>query len=837
VSKWARFVVGLAAIRVGLAMVVYLSAPQVQQIDAQLPPSWVYAVLCAALTLLGLGLLLTNRHDERAAWLGGLFVLIGAPLASQLIQGRVSGTVLFLFSYIRLDPFIGVFLWRFLERFPSELAPVLARRARVFSAILAGVALWSAVAFFLTGWPGLQSLPGWSRGMVSATRGSLWLVTLSVSAAALLVLLWRANMAQSEDRWRVRLFATGLLVGLAPITLEILVEESWPAYQRFIYRPSVRPWVGVVIFGALATVPWVTAYSVLFDRVVEVRVVLRTAVQHALARYTILAATLVPFAALAIFFIDHRQESLVALFMDGPRPAILTACVGLGIATLRMRTRWLDAVDRRYFREAYDVRQMLTRVMTGLGSGGPLELGPKLADEIDRALHADAEVFLADVGRGALCDVRERLPPIALTATLISLVVADSRPMDVDLASPSSPLRRLPEHEQRWLARGGFSLLVGFRGADGGAAGLLALTPKKSGLAYSADDRHLLSAIASAAAIVLDNLRLRRASDSGGEPAAARECPKCSRLWPSDAELCTCGSELTLASVPYILRGVFRFEQRIGAGAMGVVYRAVDLNLGRQVAIKALPRITPEHIARVRREARAMAVVTHPNLAVIHGVETWQDVPFLVEEYVSGGTLARRLASSRPEIGDVLEWGVTLSDFLVYLHAHGIVHCDIKPSNIGFTDDGILKVLDFGLARLLRDVALSSHESTITHAGVGTGSTDAGLNAGPFGTPHFMSPEAIIGDRPRPSRDLWALAVLLFDAISGRPPFEGADMMALHTRGSSDNPFPDIRTLRPDVPAAMAAFFEAALARDLTVRLADTPAFAAAVRRLREQCR
>ena len=158
-----------------------------------------------------------------------------------------------------------------------------------------------------------------------------------------------------------------------------------------------------------------------------------------------------------------------------------------------------------------------------------------------------------------------------------------------------------------------------------------------------------------------------------------------------------------MATVPHVLRGVFRFEKRIGAGGMGVVYRATDLNLKRDVAIKTLPRLTADHAVQLKREAQAMALLNHPNLAVIHGIESWRGTPFLVEEYLAGGTLADRLREGPMAVGEALEIGIGLAGVIGQLHASGIIHCDIKPSNIGFSQTGVMKLLDFGLAHLFRE--------------------------------------------------------------------------------------------------------------------------------------
>jgi serine/threonine protein kinase len=208
-----------------------------------------------------------------------------------------------------------------------------------------------------------------------------------------------------------------------------------------------------------------------------------------------------------------------------------------------------------------------------------------------------------------------------------------------------------------------------------------------------------------------------------------------------------------------------------GRGGMGVVYRARDLELHRAVALKTLPGVAPQGALRLRHEARSMAALVHPNLALIFGAESWRGVPVLVVEYLGGGTLAQRLPGPLP-VREVLGWGVLLANALEAMHSNGILHRDVKPSNIGFTSDGTPKLLDFGLARL------------ITEAGAApTASTDwsAGENSNPnltrsgrvVGTPLYLSPEALKGAAPRPAQDLWALSMALYEAMEGKHPCRG----------------------------------------------------------------
>ncbi len=215
--------------------------------------------------------------------------------------------------------------------------------------------------------------------------------------------------------------------------------------------------------------------------------------------------------------------------------------------------------------------------------------------------------------------------------------------------------------------------------------------------------------------------------------------------------------------------------KKVGAEGMGIVYRAVDLTLRRPVAIKALPRMSPVASLRLRREARAIAAVNHPNLAMIFGAQTWKGTPMLVFEFLEGGSLRDLLKRGQLPYAEALQLGITLADVLDHIHGAGILHRDIKPGNIGFTATHVPKLMDFGLARIFSWTQWQDHstlyrenedpDQTLT---VPFGSTGDGK--GLAGTPLYLSPEAIKGLKPSPLNDLWALAITLFESLAGAHP-------------------------------------------------------------------
>ena len=817
----------MAVLRVSVALVVYLSG-QVEPTGNSPIPEWAYAIISFSFGIVGAMLVVGNRSDVRASWLGGVLLLLASPLTASLIPAAYA-PVGPLIGRVRPEAFLPVFCWRFLMEFPSALA---GSRRRVAAAVSAAGVLFGTVAaavnlsFYV--WP-VTELYAW-RALFAARSGlgsMYWPMVFLPSAAAFVGLVVRMTTSSGPDLFRARVFVGGLAAGLLPVFVEVTVEETWPWFKNFVHQPSVEPWVGFSLFAPLATVPLLTAYSVVYDRIVEMRVVLRAALQYLLARVSIIGLTSLPFVALTLYLIQHRAEPLVIL-LAGPRPLALVGAVLAGIVTLKARRRWLHVLDRRFFREQYDSHLLLTQLTDEIISKSPAEIAARLSSEIEQALHAQADLFVADDTRGLLADPLERRPPIAVAATLVSLAMADTRPMDLDL-DPGSALARLPDVERVWIDAGGYRLIIPLRTRSGEPAGLVALGQKRSELPFSDSDRRSLATLTTTIALALENERLRHTPDPTTEPPA-RECLACSRLHPPDAAACSCGGALREGSAPHTLRGVFRLDRRIGAGGMGVVYHAMDLSLGREVAIKTLPRVTPAHVSRLQREAMAMASLVDANLAVIYGIETWRGIPFLVEEYLSGGTLADRLLGGPLAISDALDIGVTLASALGRLHAAGIVHCDIKPSNIGFSRNGVVKLLDFGLVHLLRATGCD-----VTSALTTTDPPTASLvvtNRGVMGTPPYMSPEALHAEQPAPSFDRWALSVVLYEAIAGRRPFVGADAREVGER-ICQGVFPGLHTLRKDCSDELTLFFARALATDASLRPDSAESLASQIESLR----
>ncbi len=213
--------------------------------------------------------------------------------------------------------------------------------------------------------------------------------------------------------------------------------------------------------------------------------------------------------------------------------------------------------------------------------------------------------------------------------------------------------------------------------------------------------------------------------------------------------------------------GPYKILASIGAGGMGEVYRAQDAKLGRDVALKVLPAEMahdPERLARFHREAKALAQLDHPNIVTIHSVEECNGVHFLTMQLVEGRSLDRVIPASGLPLEQIVEIARALGDALAVAHDKGIVHRDLKPGNVMVTNEGHVKVLDFGLAKDVR--AANGGDLTLTS----DSQTQIGVV---MGTPAYMSPEQAAGRLLDHRTDIFSLGVVLHEMATGRAAVRG----------------------------------------------------------------
>src|ERR1700676_53365 len=277
----------------------------------------------------------------------------------------------------------------------------------------------------------------------------------------------------------------------------------------------------------------------------------------------------------------------------------------------------------------------------------------------------------------------------------------------------------------------------------------------------------------------------------------------------------------------------YKIVRKIGGGGMGVVYEAEDTKLGRRVALKFLPIESDKDapsLERFVREARAASALNHPGICTIHAIEEHDGRTFIAMELLEGQSLDRMLTGAPPPIARILEMGVQLADALDAAHKKGIVHRDIKPANIFVTDRGIVKILDFGLAKLLQDEQETLGGDTI-------GDTAQHLLTSPgtaVGTIAYMSPEQARGEELDARSDLFSLGAVLYQMVTGKHPFPGSTSAVVFDNILHRAPVSPI-SVRPGVPVELERILNKALEKDVDLRYQVAAELRADLKRLQRE--
>jgi serine/threonine protein kinase/tetratricopeptide (TPR) repeat protein len=259
----------------------------------------------------------------------------------------------------------------------------------------------------------------------------------------------------------------------------------------------------------------------------------------------------------------------------------------------------------------------------------------------------------------------------------------------------------------------------------------------------------------------------------------------------------------------------YKVLEKIGEGGMGEVYRAEDTKLGRNVAVKFLPEKLAQNreaLERFQREARAASALDHPNICTIYDIGEHEGQPFIVMQYLKGQTLKERIAVAPIETDELLELGIQAIDALDAAHAEGIIHRDIKPSNVFITQRGYLKVLDFGVAKLLHEPEVDPEMPTVPPAAEQTTATYTTI-----GTAAYMSPEQALAKPLDPRSDLFSLGAMLYEMATCKLPFQGDNVVAVFNQLLNKVPTSPVR-LNPDVPEQLEKIIGKCLAKEPNLR-------------------
>ena len=269
----------------------------------------------------------------------------------------------------------------------------------------------------------------------------------------------------------------------------------------------------------------------------------------------------------------------------------------------------------------------------------------------------------------------------------------------------------------------------------------------------------------------------------------------------------------------------YEILKKLGEGGMGVVYQARDTRLGRLAALKALPHDlldSPEQIQRLEREARAISALNHPNIATLYGIEEEDGRKFLALEYLPGGTLYEKLAGLkqaqlRPSLEQAVDWAIQIAEGLAHAHQHGIVHRDVKSSNVLFADESRVKITDFGLAKLADADGYMAADDVST-----------------LGTPPCMSPEQALNSEVDHRSDIFSFGIVLFEMLTGEMPFRGPNAAAV-LHDIAYTPAPPLNQFRAGIPDALQRIVSKTLEKDRERRYQSVTQVLADLRRFRSE--
>ena len=761
----------------------------------------------AALLIVALG-----ARGMTATFMTLAFLLMGAtdvgPLMGAEWRIPVVGATLVAFSWNLVAvaiPIIGLSVLYFPSRTPlldrhRWIAPSL----WVVSVPLASIG--GVTTAFLLGASDMGPPVAWlaSRPWVFNTAFALGLAT-NVALVVHGVRRYLNNPDSLERRRTQTVLATAVpgMVGYVMVTAVPLVAAG-------LGFPFRWPWQVAVFFECVVLLSaFGLAYAVAVRRAMSPRTALRQGLQYALARKTLAVLTALPAVALIVGLVRQSDQPLSAIVQG--RPLFYLTSLLLIAMGLRYRDAAQKWLDRRFFRTEYDAKEILL----SLASRVPHETDPRaliglVLTDVEAALHPTAIAVLAENGLTyEVIEARHLIPPpLPAASGLVQLRQWSDAPLEVVLSDPRSAIARLPSSDREWLRASDTALVVPVfagSGVDRPLVGFIVLGHKRSEESFTGEDRRLLAGIAAQMGLALDLSRLRR--QAAGTPRSPMVSPA-----PDAAT----GVLPVSIDVGVTVEGKYRIDALIGRGGMGAVYRARDMRLDRDVAVKVVRGDLVSSAGareRFRREAQLAARLQHPSIVTVFDYGTLPDgAAYLVMEYVRGEDLRARITRGTLDWKDAVRLLAAVADGVDAAHREHILHRDLKPENVLLPESGgPPKVLDFGVAKLMASVDAGG---TITAGGT------------IVGTPAYMAPEQLRGGPVDARADIYSLAVMAFEMLTGRLPFGAGSFVDVAVRQTEDPPLDDV-----DMPHRLTGVLRRALSFDPARRPHTATALATEVQR------
>jgi eukaryotic-like serine/threonine-protein kinase len=779
----------------------------------------------------------------------------GGPMYGAELEFPVIGGLLLVFGWL-VTPLAFPIIGLAVLFFPSRAA-ILDRYHWIYPGLAAASAPMFvisivAAAFLLGVDSAIEPLAWFTR------HGWIFDASFAVALGANLVIVaegvnrYRHNEDVNERRRIQIVVYTGV-----PAVFAYAVKAGVPLLSSLVGRPVELPVAIEAVLQAIVLLPSVALpYAVAVKRVFSPRTVLRRSLQYALARRTLSILIVLPFVALGFSLVTQRSRPLGDIVLE--QPLFYLISLTLAVLAFRYRDQAQGWLDRRFFRAEYDAREILVSLANRVPhENDPATLVSMVMTEVDNALQPESIAVLAGEERQLdVMSTRRTTPhPLPRDSGLATLLRWSDEPLEVFLDDEHSPAARLPAADRAWVQAAGVSLLVPILVGSGerqSLIGVIALGNKRSEEPYTPEDRRLLSGIAAQMGLALDLSRLRRRVSTGEaeriaasadearvpssitssptigfEAASLVMCPACHRCFDpaavrgadGHARCPTDNNPLQpVLGIPVVVDGKYRIDALVGRGGMGAVFRARDLRLERDVAIKTVSaELVADSVSRTRfqREAQIVARLQHPAIVTVFDFGSLpHGSAFLVMEFVPGEDLRQLLTREKTlPLDRTIDLISGVAAGVDAAHRAGVLHRDLKPENILLPASGAgPKVLDFGVAKMTDLGGDSSH--TITHG------------ATIVGTPAYMAPEQLRGETVDGRADVYSLAVVTYEAITGRLPFGTGSFIDVGIKQADGSQRIDVAEL----PSHLADLLRQALSLDRDERPPTAATFAERLR-------
>jgi len=633
---------------------------------------------------------------------------------------------------------------------------------------LAVLPFWFA-DMYLTGWFDVQSPSRHTLLVISNISVGIFLL------AALAALLTGYFQASLTDKRRIQIIAAGFAL--------IAVPNVFALTASTFLNTFTGDWLFFFVRLSTIILPFIFAYAIVRHKVIPISLVIRRGLQYLLATNALRLLLLIPVGGIVWNAVADPHRRLDEIFLHNSLGFYVCVVAG-AVLILISRFGLREWIDKKFFRQQYVQEVILRELSESVKESDSLPVLSRLVSErIQKALHpTSVYLFFRDQDRGSDFslsytttggdDTNHRL---ASESPLLQFMETERRSIEF----PDPRTAELPVAERSWLRSIGANLLVPMHGTDGKLAGFFTLGEKMSEIPYTGRDRELLETVANQIALMHENLTLKdrvrqeqkiRTEVLSRVDASSlnllKECPKCGLCYDRKAERCDIDRAELIFTLPVerLVENRYRLVRLLGKGAMGAVYEATDIRIGRTVAIKILSGAmfgNRDALRRFEKEARTTGRLKHRNVVTIFDFGTLTtEGAFLVMELVRGESL-RQVLDREKKLGSrmMIDWFTQVLDGIEAAHEAGIIHRDLKPANIlvtrGDDEPTRLCILDFGLAR-----EIESDESV----------TVPGTIMGTFG---YMAPEQLRGERADKRSDLFAVGVMIYEALYGKRPFAG----------------------------------------------------------------